>query len=143
MVCVGGGIDINLLVLAAACCVCGLVLGRGRGGAGVGVALLVVGGAGRMLRWLGVRASLWVVWVLRVRAVRSLQFLAGCGVEVWVGGGRMGVRVGLRSVGNGCRWMVLACMGCVWGGCWWCRGAPTRPWCCQCWCAAPRWSMGV
>ena len=46
MVCVGGGIDINLLVLAAACCVCGLVPGGGGGGGGgggVGVALLVAG----------------------------------------------------------------------------------------------------
>ena len=54
-----------------------------------------------MLSWLGVLASQWVVWVLRVRAVRSLWSLAGCGAEVRVGGGRMGVRSGLWSVGNG------------------------------------------
>ena len=46
-------------------------------------------------------ASCRVVWVLRVRAVRSLRFLAGCGAEVRVGGGRMGVQAGLWSVGNG------------------------------------------
>ena len=34
-------------------------------------------------------------------------------------------------------------MGCGWGGCWWCRGAPTRPWCCWCACAPPHGSMGV
>ena len=88
MVCVGGGIDINRLVGAAACCVCGLVSGGG-GGGGVGVALLVVGG-GCVLRRLGVWASLRVVWVLRLRALQSLRFLSGCGVEVLVGGG--GVR---------------------------------------------------
>ena len=52
------------------------------------------GGRGWVLCWLVVWASLWVVWVLRVCAVRSLRFLAGCSAEVWVGGGRMGVRVG-------------------------------------------------
>ena len=67
-----------------------------------------------MLRRLGVWASLWVMWVLRVRTVRSLRFLAGCGVEVWVGGGRMGVRVGLRSVGNG--WLPVD--GARWYGVW-------------------------
>ena len=84
MACVGGGIDVNWLVLAAACCVRGLVSGGGRGGGGggLGVALFVVGGAGWVLCWLGVWASLWVVWVLRVCAVRSLRFLAGCGAEV-------------------------------------------------------------
>ena len=59
------------------------------------------GGRRLVLRQLGVWASLWVVWVLRLRAVRSLRFLAVCVIEVWVGGGRIGVRVGLRSVGNG------------------------------------------
>ena len=54
-----------------------------------------------MLCWLGVCASLWVVWVLCVCTVRSLRSLAGCGAKVWVGGGRMGVRVGLWSVRNG------------------------------------------
>ena len=59
------------------------------------------GGWGWVLRWLGVWAFLWAVWVLRVRAVRSLRSLAGCGVKVLVGGGRMGVQVGLRSAANG------------------------------------------
>ena len=80
-------------------------LGGGGGGAGGGVVwgwhCWCTGGRGWVLRWLGVLESLWVVWVLRVRAVRSLRSLAGRGVEVWVGGGRMGVRVGRRSVGNG------------------------------------------
>ena len=69
--------------------------GGAGGGGGVGVALLVVGGAGVDVVVLGVWASLWVVWVLRVCAVRSLRFLTGCCAGVWVGGGRMGVRVGL------------------------------------------------
>ena len=74
------------------------------------------GGRGWVLCWLGVWASLWVVWVLRVCAVRSLRFLTGCGAEVWVGGGRMGVRVGLWSVCNG--WLLVdgaRCFG-VWMG---------------------------
>ena len=58
MACVDGGIDVNWLVLAAACCVRGLVSGVGAGGGGVGVALLVVGGAGWVLCWLGVWASM-------------------------------------------------------------------------------------
>ena len=37
---------------------------------------------------------------------------------------------------GGCWWMVLAGLGCGWGGCWWWWGAPTRPWCCWCACAA-------
>ena len=72
------------------------------------------GGRGWVLRRLGVWASLWVVWVLRLRAVRSLRFLSGCGVEVWVGGGRMGVRTGLRSVDNG--WLLVD--GARWYGVW-------------------------
>ena len=113
MVCVGGGIDINRLVGAAACCVCGLVSGRGPGGVVWGWHCLCWGGRGWVLCWLGVWASLWIVWVLRVCAVRSLRSLAGCGAEVWVGGGRMGVLVGLWSVGkwwlpvDGARWYVL------------------------------------
>ena len=49
-------------------------------------------------------------------AVRALRSLAGCGAEVWVGGGRMGVRLGLWSVCNGwlpvdgARWYGL-CVG--------------------------------
>ena len=88
--------------------------GGAGGGGGVGVALLVVEGAGWELCWLGVWASLWVVWVLRVCAVRSLRFLAGCGAEVWVGGGRMGVRMGLWSVCNG--WLLVD--GTRWYGVW-------------------------
>ena len=64
-------------------------------------------GRGGVLCWLGVWASLWVVWVLRVCAVRSLRSLTGCGPEVWVGGGRMGVRVGLWSICN-C-WLLVDC----------------------------------
>ena len=80
--------------------------GGGGGGGGVGVALLVVGGGwGLVLCWLGVWASLWVVWVLRVCAVQPLRFLTGCGAGVWVGGGRMSVRVGLWSVCNG--WLLV------------------------------------
>ena len=63
------------------------------------------GGRGRVLCWLGGWALLWVVWVLRVCAVRSLRFLAGCGGVVWVGGNRMGVRLGLWSVCYG--WMLV------------------------------------
>ena len=63
------------------------------------------GGRGWVLCWLEVWASLWVVWVLHVCAVRSLRFLAGCGAEVLLGGGRMGVRVGLWSVCIG--WLLV------------------------------------
>ena len=63
------------------------------------------GRRGWVLCWLGVWASLWVVRVFCVCAVRSLQFLAGCGAEVCVGGGRMGDRVGLWSVCNG--WLLV------------------------------------
>ena len=115
MACVGGGININRLVLAAVCCVRGLVSGGRLGGGGVGVALLVVGGAGvGVLAWLGVWALLWVVWVLRVCAMRSLRFLAGCGAVVWVGGDRMGVWVGLWSVCYG--WLPVD--GARWYGLW-------------------------
>ena len=102
MACVSGGIDVNWLVLAAACCVRGLVSGAAAGGGVVlGWHCLWWGGRGWVLCWLGVWASLWVVWVLRVCAVRSLRFLAGCGAGLQVGGGRMGVWVGLWSVCNG------------------------------------------
>ena len=96
MVCVGGGIAINRLVGASACCVFGLVSGGGAGGGVVwGWQCWWWGGRGWVLRWLGVWASRRVVWVLRVRAVRSLRSLAGCGwlpvdgacwYGVWVGG---------------------------------------------------------
>ena len=67
-----------------------------------------------MLCWLGVWASLWIMWVLRVCAVRPLQFLTGCGAGVWLGGCRMGVRVGLWSVCNG--WLLVD--GARWYGVW-------------------------
>ena len=63
------------------------------------------GGRGWVVCWLGVWAFLWVVWVLRVRAVRSLRPLACFGAQVWVGDGRMGVWVGLWSVCNG--WLLV------------------------------------
>ena len=69
MACVGGGIDVDWLVLAAACCVRGLVSGGGRGGVVRGWRCWWWGGRGWVLCWLGVWASLWVVWVLRVCAV--------------------------------------------------------------------------
>ena len=114
MACVGGGIDINWLVLAAVCCVRGLVLGGGLGGVVWGLHCWWWGGRGWVLCWLGVWALLWVVWMLRVFAVRSLRLLAGCGAVVWVGGGRMGVRVGLWSVCYG--WLLVD--GARWYGVW-------------------------
>ena len=77
MLCVGGGIDINRLVEAAACCVCGLVLGGGQAGVVWGWHCWCWGGRGWVLCWLRVWASLPVVWVLRVCALRSLRPLAG------------------------------------------------------------------
>ena len=68
------------------------------------------GGRGCVLRWLGVWASSLVVWVLSVLAVRSLRSLAAHGAEVRVGGGRMGIRAGLWSVGS--RWLLVD------GACW-------------------------
>ena len=88
--------------------------GGGGGGWCGGGAVGGGGGRGWVLCWLGVWASLWVVWVLRVCAVRSLRFLTGCGAGVWVGGGRMGVRVGLWSVCNG--WLLVD--GARWYGVW-------------------------
>ena len=107
-------IDVNWLVLAAACCVCGLVSGAGRGVVVWGWRCWWWGGRGWVLCWLGVWASLWVVWVLRVCAVRPLRFLTGCGAGVRVGGGRMSVRVGLWSVCNG--WLLVD--GARWYGVW-------------------------
>ena len=72
------------------------------------------GGRGWVLCWLGIWALLWVVWVLRVCTVRSLRFLAGFGAVVWVGGGRMGVRVGRWSVCYG--WLLVD--GARWYGVW-------------------------
>ena len=116
MVCIGWGIDINRLVVAAACCVCGLVPGGGGGRGGVvwGWHCWCWGGQGWVLCWLGVWALLWGLWVLRPRAVRSLRPLAGCGAEVWVGGGSTGVRLGLWSVCNG--WLLVD--GARWYGVW-------------------------
>ena len=114
MACVGGGIDIDWLVLAAACCVRGLVSGGGRGVVVWGWRCWWWGGRGWVLCWLGVWASLWVVWVLRLCAVWPLRFLTGCGAGVWVGGGRMSVRVGLWSVCNG--WLLVD--GARWYGVW-------------------------
>ena len=89
---------------------------RGGGGGGVvwGWRCWWWGGRGWVLCWLGVWASLWVLWVLRVYAVRPLRFLTGCGAGVWVGGGRMSVRVGLWSVCNG--WLLVD--GARWYGVW-------------------------
>ena len=111
MVCVGGGMDINRLPRVASVA---WSRGGGRGGVVWGWHCWWWWVQGWVLRLLGVWASLWIVWVLCVRALRSLLFLASCGVEVWVGGGRMGVRVGLRSVGNG--WLPVH--GARWYGVW-------------------------
>ena len=90
-------------------------LGGGAGGGWCGGGTVGGGGGGWwVLCWLGVWASLWVVRVLCVCAVRSLRFLTCCGAEVWVGGGRMGVRVGLWSVCNG--WLLVD--GARWYGVW-------------------------
>ena len=75
--------------------------GGGRGGLVWGWHCWWGGGQGWLLRWLGVWASLWVVWVLRLRAVQSLRSLAACSAEVLVGGGRIGVRLGLWFVVTG------------------------------------------
>ena len=101
--CVSAGASQSIGFLGtAACCVCGLVSGGGAGGRVVwGPHCWCWGGRVWVLRWLGVWASRQVVWGWRVRAVRLLRSLAGCGAEAWVGGGRMGVRAVLRSVGNG------------------------------------------
>ena len=61
-----------------------------------------------MLCRTGVWASHRVVGVLRVRVVRFLRSLAGRGVEV--GGGCLGIRAGLWSVGSG--WLLVD------GACW-------------------------
>ena len=86
-------------------------------GVWVGGLLLVVlgwGGRGWVLCWLGVRASLWVAWVLRVCAVWPLRFLTGCGAGVRVGGDCMSPRVGLWSVCDG--WLLVG--GARWYGVW-------------------------
>ena len=85
-------------------------------GVWVGGLLVVVGWGGRgwVLCRLGARASLWVVWVLRVCAVWPLRFLTGCGAGVRVGGDRMSPRVGLWSVCDG--WLLVD--GARWYGVW-------------------------
>ena len=95
-------------------------------GVWVGGLLVVVGWGGRgwVLCWLGVRASLWVVWVLRVCAVWPLRFLTGCGAGVRVGGGRMSLRLGLWSVCDG--WLLVD--GARWYGVW--VGLLAGPWGC-------------
>ena len=99
---VGGGLRVVRLCL------------RGGGGAGGGLVwgwhCWWWGGRGLMVCWAGVSASRGVLWVLRVRAVRFLRLLAGRGVEVRVGGGCLGIRVGLWSIGSG--WLLLD------GACW-------------------------
>ena len=67
-----------------------------------------------MLCSMAVWASRLVAWVLRVRALRSLWSLADCGAEVLVGGGCLGIRVGLWSVGSG--WLLVD--GACWHGVW-------------------------
>ena len=69
----------------------------------------MVWGQGWVLCWLGVWASCRVVWVLRVRAPRSLWSLAGCSAEVRVGGGHLGNQAGLWSVGSGWLPVDAAC----------------------------------
>ena len=85
-------------------------------GVWVGGLLVVVGWGGRgwVLCRLGVRASLWVVWVLCVCAVGPLRFLTGCGAGVRVGGDRMSPRMGLWSVCDG--WLLVD--GARWYGVW-------------------------
>ena len=72
------------------------------------------GGRGWVLCWLRVWASRRVVWVLRVHVVRSLWSLAGCTAEVRMGGGRLGIRAELRSVGSGWLPMDGACSHEMW-----------------------------
>ena len=95
MLCVGRGWVWGGLVGVSARCVCGLVPGTGRGGMVWGRHCWWWEGRGWMLCLMGVWASRRVAWVLRVRAVRSLWSLAGCGAEVLVGSGCLGIRVGL------------------------------------------------
>ena len=87
----------------------GLMEGAGGGWCGGGTAdgRGVGGGALCSLR---VWASRLVVWVLLVCAVPSLWSLAGCGAEVWVGRGCLGIRAGLWSVASG--WLLVD------GACW-------------------------
>ena len=63
-----------------------------------------------LLCWKGVCASRRVVLVLRLRAVRFLRSLAGGGVELRVGDGCLGIRLGLWSKGSG--WLLVD------GACW-------------------------
>ena len=90
----GAGGDLRVLRLLPG-------LGGGWGGMVWGRHYWWWGGRGWVLCWTGVWASRRVVWVLPVRALRFLRSLAGCGVGVRVGGGCLGIRVGLWSVGSG------------------------------------------
>ena len=114
VVCVGGWWGWRRLVGVSACCVCGLVLGGGRGGMLWGRHCWWWGGRGWVLCLMGVWATRRVVWVLCVRAVRSLWSLAGCGAEVRLRGGCLHIGVGLWSVGS---WWLLV-DGACWYGVW-------------------------
>ena len=115
----GGVCRRGLGVLGAGGGPCAVLLqpgfGGGRGGVVWGRHCWCRAGRGRVLCWMGGWASCRVAWVLRVRAVGSLLSLAGCGAEVLVGGGCLGIRLGLWSVGRG--WLLVdgACWG-VGGG---------------------------
>ena len=93
MVCVARGFASGGWVGVSARCLCGLVSGRGRGGLVWGRHCWWLGGRGWELCRMGVWASSWVAWVLRVRVVWSLWSLAGCSAEVLVEGGCLGIRV--------------------------------------------------
>ena len=82
-----------------------VVCGRHRwcsGGAGLGVAL--VGSLGVPLGCVGAACACSTVLVVP----------DWWGAEVWVGGGRMGIRAGLWSVGSG--WLPVDCA--CWYGVW-------------------------
>ena len=110
------GLVIGFLLVAAGGWTRGGVYRRGLGVAGVGGGCRVArlwpglggwaggmvwgwycwwwGRRGWVLCWMGVWASRWDLWVLRVRTVRSLWSLAGCRAEVRVEGGCLGIRGG-------------------------------------------------
>ena len=78
------------------------------------MALLVVAGAGVGVALAGGQSVPSGGVGLRVSVMRSLRPLAGCVAEVRVRGGRMGVRAGLWSVGNG--WLPVDDV--LWFGVW-------------------------